>query len=915
MTAIENIDHWTVPGDIDTDSIDFSWHPNPLDPPYIYHFPSQHQRSSGVTYTMLGAVEVKLVDDFVVKAVVNQTHWHIPSDIDRSTIDFSWHPDTLEPAYIYHFPTRYQASSGVTYTVPGASKIKLVNDFIVETKIDTENWNVPDNIDIKTVDFSWKPNALDDPYIYHFPSQHQSSSGVTYTVPGASEIKLLDDFQVMSKETLDHWYVPDNIDRTTVDHTWHPSPLEPAYIYHFPSQHQSASGVTYTVPGSTQTKVIDAFVVRATEDKDHWTVPDEIDAATVDFSWHPDALEPAYIYHFPSEWQASSGLEYHQPGAVEIKIADEFPHHVSYVGSTVSKVLDIFFVDHYNNQSPARWERLLSRYPHAQKIRFANSQLDTIRRCCNRTTTSRFWVVSSECIYDGFDFAWHPESWQRYMTHVFGSQWQKWSATFLINRAEFERNVKWARSLEEFPNLNFVRDQPVVVPDDLYDIYYVDHGNQESQDQLLKLREDHPNLKTTRFVDNYLDTLKRIMSSAETEYVWVISSICDYTVFDFSWQPEPWQAEMIHVFASNSEKRGDTFYIHVESFKRQMADLEILDWFNVINYTSEQWVQRYHVPTVRYDSDSIIDAIKQHDFKGDIYVKFQHVSTGDIGYTPCIWRGKDRAVHSLSNNNATALIPRDIKQYPLTQIYDYPEIDKTKRGMLLSRTLDVVFISNGETDAERWFNHLKDNIFSRYHGVIHPKRVMNVDGRTRAYQAAAEASETDWFFAVFAKLEVLNTFDWSWQPDYFQEPKHYIFHARNPVNGLEYGHMGVIAYNKRLVLETTDPGLDFTLSRPHEVVPMLSAIAHFNSDPWMTWRTAFREALKLRHYLQEFPTVETEHRLKTWCTKAAGNNAEWSLRGANDAIEYYEQVQGRLPELMNSFDWAWLQDFYQRKYS
>jgi hypothetical protein len=55
-----------------------------------------------------------------------------------------------------------------------------------------------------------------------------------------------------------------------------------------------------------------------------------------------------------------------------------------------------------------------------------------------------------------------------------------------------------------------------------------------------------------------------------------------------------------------------------------------------------------------------------------------------------------------------------------------------------------------------------------------------VTGRVAAYHAAAEMSTTPWFFAVFAKLEVNPIFDWSWQPDRLQEPKHYIFHALNP---------------------------------------------------------------------------------------------------------------------------------------
>ena len=187
--------------------------------------------------------------------------------------------------------------------------------------------------------------------------------------------------------------------------------------------------------------------------------------------------------------------------------------------------------------------------------------------------------------------------------------------------------------------------------------------------------------------------------------------------------------------------------------------------------------------------------------------------------------------------------------------------------------------------------------------------IRGVNGRVAAYQAAAQASTTPWFFAVFAKLEVVgNSFPWfDWQPDYWQEPKHYIFNAQNPVNGLEYGHQGMIAYNKNLVLANNNPGIDFTLSQAHESVPVLSGIARFNQDPWMTWRTAFREVVKLKHFMATQPTLETEHRLTTWLTVAQGDHATWCLRGAADAVDYYTEVGGDYNLLMLSFDWAWLQ--------
>jgi hypothetical protein len=214
-----------------------------------------------------------------------------------------------------------------------------------------------------------------------------------------------------------------------------------------------------------------------------------------------------------------------------------------------------------------------------------------------------------------------------------------------------------------------------------------------------------------------------------------------------------------------------------------------------------------------------------------------------------------------------------------------------------------VFISNGENEAETNYQRLMQSTKAWYNSSLNTiHRVQNVNGRVAAYHAAAEVSTTPWFFAVFAKLQVDQNFDWSWQPDRMQQAKHYIFHAKNPVNGLVYGHQAMIAYNRRLTLANTGHGLDFTLDDPHEVVPIVSGTANYYTSSWMCWRTAFREVLKLRASL---PDVENEYRLNQWLTKDNTPN-QWSIKGAQDAIEYYESVGGDFEQLRKSYEWAWL---------
>ena len=770
-------------------------------------------------------------------------------------------------------------------------------------------WFIYGNNDYSNFDFDYVPVPWETTHLHTWPTQWNEYGGAylanRHTVK-TREYHFHKEI-VPANPTREHWQTLHAVD--SFDYSWHPHPMDPPYTYVFGNQWygpECMPTVEYHVPGATERKYL--YEPRATlaQTQEHWVVNSDV-PFDFDYSWSPDPHDPPYIYVFGNQhWEGnrSATVEYHVPGATERKYVDNIKAELGQ--------LDIFYIDKSNATAETRYDRIRAQYPNVQKVRYANSMMDTISRCARRATTARFWVVSSEYDYTDFDFAWQPEPWQHSMTHVFPSQHQKWSETFLISKWEFERHTTWAKTMEEFPNLNFVVNQQVNKPDNLHNIYYVDHGNPTSRHQYEYLRVQHPDIVNTRFVDNYLDTFNRIMSTAETEYVWIVNSICDYTQFDFTWQPEPWQQEMIHVFPSNSNPRGDTFYIHVESFKRQMIELELLDWFNVINYCDDQQVTRFPTPIHVYDTDDLVTEIKNYKFTTP-YAVFTNQKDLQLHTAPCLWTRKDRVVERFSRSGATVAVPRDIKADLVSQIYDYPFISDRKPvlndyfGDRQVGGLDIVYISNGEPDEERWYDHLC------YMSNHQAKWVRGVNGRTAAYQEAARQSSTPWFFAVFAKLEVLgNEFPWyEWVPDYFQEPKHYIFNARNPVNGLEYGHQGIICYNKRLVLENNTPGIDFTLSQPHESVPILSGIAHYNQSEWMTWRTSFREVVKLKHFMSTQPTVETEHRLRVWSDEnylKHAEFAEWSVRGAQDAVKYYTEVNGDYEKLKLSFDWAWLQD-------
>ena len=116
----------------------------------------------------------------------------------------------------------------------------------------------------------------------------------------------------------------------------------------------------------------------------------------------------------------------------------------------------------------------------------------------------------------------------------------------------------------------------------------------------------------------------------------------------------------------------------------------------------------------------------------------------------------------------------------------------------------------------------------------------------------------------------------------------------------------MIAYNKRLVLANTGLGLDFTLDSAHEVVPVLSGTAEYATTRWSAWRTAFREVLKLKSNTD----IESRYRLNKWLTVAMGKPyGQYSIYGAEDAVEYYDTVAGDFTELRKSYDWEWLSTY------
>lgn len=503
-----------------------------------------------------------------------------------------------------------------------------------------------------------------------------------------------------------------------------------------------------------------------------------------------------------------------------------------------------------------------------------------IEHARSQCTTRYFWIANYLCDYTHFDFLWEPPPWQSHQTHVWPSQHQANSGTYLIPR----------RGSNE---INRDHD-PVRVTGMIPRVHIKHHANSPDQGDI-----------NTRYISDYLGTLKRVLSKLDCRRCWVTSDVCDYSDFDFTWHPSEWQQDMLHVFASDQQQFGDTFYVDVPSFMVKTKNLALLEWFETLHFVQDQPVPRVPILQVQYHADTITEAVAQHQFDQPMVLFHTDTYHGPIP-TMNLWRTETKTVMPLTPGASVTLVPRETRTYLRSQIYDFPYVSREHEYSGRDSQLDVVFVSNGESEAESNLDHLRQCLPNTV--TLHV--IQNVQGRVASQHAAARASTTPWYFLVPAKLRVNAQFQWHWQPDRLQAPKHYIFYAKNPITGLEYGHQAMVAYNRALVLNTQGLGLDFTMEQAHQVVPKLSGTVNIGLDLRTAWRTAFREAIKLKNSL---PDVENAWRLEAWLSTPGHDDiAVWTRRGAQDGIEFWEQNQG--PSLMRSYDWAECHEWWQNRY-
>lgn len=220
----------------------------------------------------------------------------------------------------------------------------------------------------------------------------------------------------------------------------------------------------------------------------------------------------------------------------------------------------------------------------------------------------------------------------------------------------------------------------------------------------------------------------------------------------------------------------------------------------------------------------------------------------------------------------------------------------------LPERLDVIFISYDEPNSEANWTRVLEK-------APHAKRVQGVTGILNAHKAAAELSETDMFYVVDGDAYLTDDWTFDFQPGIFDRDCAYVWSSQNPLNNLTYQNGGVKLFPRATLLKTSKwTTLDmFAGTMPKiKAEDTISCIGTFNVDPFITWRSAFRECVKLY-------SINQMSRLNTWIesdtTKPFG---EYAVMGAKAGYEYAKTNNRNKAELLKINNFEWLKEYYNK---
>lgn len=429
------------------------------------------------------------------------------------------------------------------------------------------------------------------------------------------------------------------------------------------------------------------------------------------------------------------------------------------------------------------------------------------------------------------------------------------------------------------------------------------------------------------YLDPQLDIIEQLThidSTVTNSMYWVVDPFTQVNdTFKFDYYPTQWDQQNVHVFADEDGAYRNIRLYPQGTFANTYTLEEIannsfekLKQINTVGSLRPRWpVVHLHDVT----KAELVNALQESVNQGipflwtvdpDVSVD---TSVLDAGYLPeltnidrvHVWQRQNPHTAKTHSYGGLRLWPTSRDYSDLTT--DALRLNKIKNIQYVKeigssyKPYDIVLLSYHEEGATSAYERLTARFPVTW--------VKDIAGIFEAHKEAANSVNSKMFWVVDADAWIEDTFNFDYIPDVYDQEVVHVWSSRNPITGMEYGYGGVKLFNREQILNATSWGLDFTtgLSTRFKAMPEVSCITRFNTDAYSTWRSAFRECVKLA--LKD--DAESQERLDGWLHPVPDAYFRHEAkRGAEEGRAYALANRNDVEALARINDYEWLRNRY-----
>jgi len=445
----------------------------------------------------------------------------------------------------------------------------------------------------------------------------------------------------------------------------------------------------------------------------------------------------------------------------------------------------------------------------------------------------------------------------------------------------------------------------------MYDIFFVSSDFTKSIKSFEAIKNRFPMTKKA-------SSLEESNRKSVTKFFWIVwDDIEVLDSFNFSYKPDNGSQKYVHVFKNGNSYDGIClvpknaqiskreieyrFYINKKEIDIHASNPLPYEIFLIESY--DDYLEALQNTKFGMFWMSSRELIIDENFKFDLY--FDHSNNYDRNQNHVfINKSNDEEFYDgivLCSKNVK-LSNREIEYKVLVNRKEW-NIIASYPNYYSSPEFDIIFISYNEPNADENYEKLRQR-FPR------SKRIHGVKGIHQAHIAAARLSTTDMFWVVDGDALIVDDFNFDYNIPRRDVNVVHVWQSINPINDLIYGYGGVKLLPKKLTENMNTNSIDMTTSISNRFKAKLSVsnVTSFNTDPFNTWKSAFRECVKLSsRSINGQIDQETTDRLNIWCTVGIDSlYGEYAIKGACAGKEFGLKYSTDKSMLSKINDWEWL---------